>query len=438
MTDHRPPAGRDPLPGPRGAARPGADSTPGFATRAIRVATHGPVLHQQPTAVPIYQTATFAADDSAELGRVLAGAPGYAYSRIDNPTAAALASAVAELEGAEAGFAFGSGMAAIHGALASLVSAGDRIVATRAIYGSTRALLERVLGRLGAEVLFVDPTDLGAVENALRPGARVLYLETISNPTIVVADIEALADLGHRVGAVVVVDNTFASPYLCRPLEFGADLVVESATKRLGGHSDVLAGTVSGSETLLRGVRDVAVDTGGIIAPLSAFLVLRGITTLAIRLDRHAASALAIAEAIEASARGGAQPQVFYPGLPSHPQYEVARRQLRSGGGMLAVDFGRRELAASFIDALTLPERTASLGSVHTIVVHPPSTTHRQMDRDQLAAAGIDEGLVRMSVGLEDQQDLLADVAAGLEAARRLGATGGPAAERGSPQPIGA
>ena len=411
MSHPHPPAGR----------RPASGVLPGFATRAIRATTHGPTLHQQPTAVPIYQTATFAADDSAELGRVLSGAPGYAYSRIDNPTAAALAAAVAELEGAEAGFAFGSGMAAIHGVLASLVSAGDRVVATRAIYGSSRTLLERVFGRLGAEVAFVDPTDLDAVATTLRPDARLLYLETISNPTIVVADVAALAELGHRAGATVVVDNTFASPYLCRPIELGADLVVESATKWLGGHSDVLGGTVSGAADLLRGVREVAVDTGGIIAPLSAFLVLRGITTLAVRLDRHAASALAIARAIEESADDGAPPRFFYPDLPSHPQYEVARRQLRSGGGMLAADFGRREAAAAFIDTLTVPERTASLGSVHTIAVHPPSTTHRQLQEAQLAAAGIDAGLVRISVGLEDEADLLADVAAGLTAARRVG-----------------
>lgn len=402
----------------------------GFATRAIRAASHGPALDQRPTAVPIYQTATFATDDSAELGRVLAGGPGYAYSRIDNPTAAALAAAVAELESAESGFAFGSGMAAIHGALASLISTGDRVVATRAIYGSSRTLLERVFGRLGADIAFVDPTDLEAVGAALEPGARLLYLETISNPTIVVADIAALAELGHSRGAIVVVDNTFASPYLCRPLELGADLVVESATKWLGGHSDVLAGTVCGAERLMAAVREVQVDTGGIIAPFSAFLVLRGIETLAVRMDRHATSALAVARALEASADGSAVPRVFYPGLGSHPQRAVALRQLRSGGGMLAVDFGRRAAAAAFIDALTLPERTASLGSVHTIAVHPPSTTHRQLDRAQLAAAGIDEGLVRISVGLEDEADLLADVTAGLAAARRVGL--------GTPEPVGA
>lgn len=402
---------------------PRSDQELGFATRAIRSASHGPQLRQAPTAVPIYQTATFAAADSAELGEVLTGSGGYAYSRIDNPTAAALAAAVADLEGAEAGFAFGSGMAAIHGALMSCLAAGDRIVATRAIYGSTRTLMERVLGRFRLEVSFVDPTDLDEVAAALRPGARVLYLETISNPTIVVADLAVLAELGHRAGATVIVDNTFASPYLCRPLELGADLVVESATKWLAGHSDVIAGTVAGSRALLQAVRETQVDTGGIIAPFSAFLVLRGLETLAVRMDRHAATALALAQALESGASGQRQPRVFYPGLASHPQHDVALRQLRSGGGMMAVDFGRREAAAAFIDALTVPERTASLGSVHTMAVHPPSTTHRQLDREQLAAAGIDEGLVRISVGLEDEADLLADMARGATAAARLGAS---------------
>jgi cystathionine beta-lyase/cystathionine gamma-synthase len=428
----------------------------GFATRAIRAASHGPALHQQPTAVPIYQTATFATEDSAELGAVLGGAPGYAYSRIDNPTAAALAGALAQLEGAQAGLAFGSGMAAIHAALAGHLAAGDRIVATRAIYGSTRTLVERVLGRLGVSVDFVDPTDLDAVEAALAPSpgagapkatlaplpapaprARILYLETISNPTIVVPDIAALAELGHRAGAVVVVDNTFASPYLCRPVELGADIVVESATKWLGGHSDVLAGVVCGSEPLVAPIREILVDTGGIIAPFSAFLVLRGIETLAVRMDRHAANALAVARALQASADGGPLPRVFYPGLASHPQHAVAARQFRSGGGMLAVDFGRRAAAAAFIDALSVPERTASLGSVHTICVHPPSTTHRQLDAAQLVSAGIDEGLVRISVGLEDETDLLADVAAGLAAARRVGLSMSPTTGLPTPQPVG-
>ncbi len=387
-----------------------------FGTRAIRAASIPAPVHQVPTAVPIYQTATFSAEDSAELGDILGDRrPGYAYSRIDNPTAAAMADAIADLEGAEAGFALGSGMAAIHAAVASLVKAGDRIVSTQAVYGSTRTLFSRVMRRFGVHTDFLDPIDVEAVEEALTSGATLLYLETISNPTIVVGDLQRLIEMAHRHGAQVVVDNTFASPYLCRPIELGADLVVESATKWLGGHSDVVAGAVVGSRARIDGVRQIQTDIGGIVAPFSAFLVLRGMQTLHVRMDRHCQTALDLARYLESQDVVRA---VFYPGLPSHPQAHVAQRLLRAGGGMLAFDLGQRRAASAFLDALRIPPRTASLGAVHTIAVHPPSTTHRQFDDAELAASGIPPGLVRVSVGLEDAEDLIADVAAGLAAAR--------------------
>jgi methionine-gamma-lyase len=388
----------------------------GFATRAIRAATTVPPLEQAPNATPIYQSATFSAADSEELGDILSDVrPGYAYARIDNPSAAAMASAVAELEGAEAGFSFGSGMAAIHAALLSLLRAGDQVVATRAVYGSTRTLLTNVFGRLGIETVFMDATDPDTVEAAFTPATRLLYLETISNPTIVLPDLALLAERAHRQGIPVVVDNTFASPYLCRPLELGADLVIESCTKWLGGHSDVIAGVVAGPRERVAAVREAATETGGIVSPFVAFLVLRGIETLAVRMDRHSSSALELARMLEES---DVPRRVFYPGLPSHPQHELARRELRTGGGMLALDLGERGAAAAFLDALKIPQRTASLGSVFTIAIHPPSTSHRQLDDAALSAAGIPPGLVRVSVGLEDVEDLIADVAAGLRAAR--------------------
>ena len=394
------------------------DTSPGFGTRAIRAATRSPKVEQVPDAVPIYQAVTFSAADAAELGDILADRKrGYAYSRVDNPTAVAMAAAVAEIEGAGAGYAFATGMAAVHAALLSVLSAGDHLVATRAVYGSTYNLIARVLGRLGIETTFVDPTDNAAVEAAFTDRTRALYLETISNPTIVLADLPALAEAAHRRGVPVIVDNTFASPYVCRPIELGADLVVESATKWLGGHSDVHAGAVVGSRERIGRVREVQIDTGGTVAPLSAFLVLRGIETLHVRMERHISSALAIARALEASPD---VTRVWYPGLPSHPQFEVARRTLGAGGGMLAFDLGRRERAAAFLDALQIPPRTASLGSVRTICVHPPSSTHRQLDEAELAAAGILPGLVRVSVGLEDLADLLADFERGLAAARSV------------------
>ncbi len=387
----------------------------GFSTRAIRLATTPPDVRQVANAVPIYQSATFSAADAAELGDILSDSDkGYAYSRIENPTAAAMASTIAALEGAEAGFAFGSGMAAIHAAIVSLVSAGDHVVSTAAVYGSTRTLLASGLTRLGVATTFVDPTDPDAVEAAFTERTRLLYLETISNPTIVVADLVDLVERAHRRGVPVVVDNTFASPYLCRPAELGADLVIESCTKWLGGHSDVIAGVVAGSHERIAEVRAVATETGGIVSPFVAFLVLRGIETLAVRMDRHATNALAVARTLEAEP-GVAR--TWYPALPSHPQFAIASQRLRNGGGMVAADLGDRATAARFIDALRLPQRTASLGSVFTIAIHPPSTSHRQLGADELAQAGIPEGLVRISVGLEDEADLIDDVQGALAAA---------------------
>jgi methionine-gamma-lyase len=393
-------------------------TTRGFSTRAIAAASRAPRLAQTPTSVPIYQTATFAAGDADELGAVLADPrSGYAYSRISNPTTAALGDAFAELAGGEAGLALSSGMGAIHAALASLLLAGDRVVAPIAIYGSTRALLLHTFGGLGVRVDFVDTTDLDAVEAALAVApTRVLYAETIANPTTFLADHARLAELAHRHGARYVVDNTFASPYVCRPLEFGADLVAESATKFLGGHSDLIAGVVAGPRELIAGVERVQIETGGSLGPFEAFLVLRGILTLAVRVERHARTAAALAAWLE---RHQAVRSVLYPGLPSHPHHVVASRQFRPGvcGGMLAFEVaGGRAAGRAVIDALRLPELTASLGSVHTMVVHPPSTSHRQSSEAELLEAGITPGLLRVSVGLEDLEDLEADFAAALAA----------------------
>jgi cystathionine beta-lyase/cystathionine gamma-synthase len=312
-----------------------------------------------------------------------------------------------------------TGIAAIHASLVSLVRAGDRIVAGRLMYGSTRVLLDHVFERLGVRATFVDITDLAAVDAALRAEpTKVLFAETIANPTTAIADIAALAELAHRHGATFVVDNTFASPYVCRPLELGADLVVESATKWLGGHNDLMAGVVAGDRARIGEVRRIQIDTGGTLAPMSAFLVLRGILTLAVRIERSASTALALAAWLE---RQGGVDRVYYPGLPSHPQAEVAARHFRTGGGMLAFEVGGgRAAAAAFIDALTISERTASLGGVHTIVIHPPTTSHRQLDDAALVEAGIAPGLLRCSVGLEDVEDLIADFERGLGSARAV------------------
>ncbi|MEO5885682.1 MAG: aminotransferase class I/II-fold pyridoxal phosphate-dependent enzyme [Candidatus Limnocylindrales bacterium] len=397
----------------------------GFSTRAIRAASRVPKVDQRPSSVPIYQTATFSSADAQELGDVAADPrAGYAYSRISNPTTSALGAAYAELAGGEAGVALASGMGAIHAALASRLRAGDRVVAPLAIYGSTRTQLLDTFANFGVRVDFADLTDTVAAASAIAAApTQVVYAETIANPTTVVTDHAAIARLAHEHGATYIVDNTFASPYVCRPLELGADLVVESGTKFLAGHSDVIAGVVAGRAELIRRVEKVQIDTGATIGPFDAFLVLRGILTLAVRAERHAQTAAALGAWLER--QEGVQ-RVLYPGLPSHPQHAVAMRQFRPGvgGGMMAIEIaGGRAAGRAVIDALTLTELTASLGSVHTMVVHPPSTSQRQMTDDQLADAGITPGLLRVSVGLEDLEDLQADFSAALRAAREVAAS---------------
>jgi cystathionine beta-lyase/cystathionine gamma-synthase len=391
-----------------------------FTTRAILAATRTPVVRQDPSAIPIYQSAAFSAATAEELGDVLTGAtPGYAYSRIDNPTTAALGDAVAELEGAEAGLAFATGMAAIHAAIVSSVRAGQTIVATQAVYGTTRDLLVRIMGGLGIETEFVDPTDFAAVDAALaRTGSPLLYVETVSNPTMIVSDISALAAIAHRHGAALLVDNTFASPYACRPIERGADLVMHSATKYLSGHADVLAGVAVGGRDRVNALRPVLVDTGGALAPLAAFLVLRGLPTLALRMERHSRTALELAAWLDGQEQVD---RVHYPGLPGDPSHELATRQLDVFGGMFAFELkGGRDAGRAFLDAMRISERTASLGAFRTITTHPPSTTHRQLDAAALRASGIAPGLLRCSVGLEDVEDLREDFERGLAAAGKV------------------
>ncbi len=399
-------------------------SNEGFSTRAIRAASRAPRVGQRPTSVPIYQTATFTSEDAEALGDIV-GDPwaGFSYSRLSNPPTQALGDAYAELAGGESGYAFASGMAAIHATLASLLRAGDHVVAPTALYGSTRTQLSGYFGRFGVDVELVDATDHDAVRRALAAvPARVLYAETSANPTTYLADHAALGALAREHDATYVVDNTFASTYVCRPLEHGADLVIESATKYLGGHSDLIAGVVAGSKRLVEKVARAQVDTGATLGPFEAFLVLRGLLTLAVRMDRHAANAAALASWLE---RQDGVRQVLYPGLPSHPQHDVAARQFRAGvgGGMLAFEVeGGRAAGRAIIDTLQLTELTASLGSVHTMVVHPPSTSQRQLSEAELIESGITPGLLRVSVGLEDVPDLLTDFERALAAARTAAA----------------
>ena len=387
----------------------------GFSTRAVHGAA--PRVDQQTPSVPIYQTSTFRFPDSEAYAETIAfRSPGYTYTRgYGNPTVAAFEEQMAALEGTEAAFGFASGMAAVHAVVAAHAGAGDRVVMSAELYGGTYALATRVLPRNGVEVTFVNPHDLQEVRAAL-PGAALFHVETIANPNVTVADLEALAQACRAAGVPASVDNTFASPYLCRPASLGFDHVVHSATKYVGGHHDLIAGVVCTSEAGRDHLREVAIDVGGTMAPFEAWLCLRGLMTLALRMERHCANAMALAAAIEAHPK---VERVRYPGLPSHPDHEVAARQFERGfGGMLAVEVaGGVSGGQRFCDALELAWVATSLGGTHTLVGHAASTTHRQMDPDARRAAGIADGLVRVSVGIEDLDDIVEDVERALERA---------------------
>ena len=386
---------------------------PGFATRAIRAASRIPDVPQAPVNVPIYQTSTFEVGSATELAELLEFArPGHSYSRYSNPTHAALETALAELEAGEACLVTASGMAAIHGVVLSVLSAGDEMILPRAVYGGLVGLAGAVLSRSGMTTRSVDTTDLAAIEAAFTDTTRLVWLETISNPTTALADIGAVSELAHARGALVAVDNTFASPYLSNPLTLGADLVVHSTTKYVGGHSDITGGAIVGAARRIVAARQIVINVGGNAAPLEAFLALRGLKTLALRMERHSSNALAVGRALEGAA---GIDRVLYPGLPSHPQHELAMRTLRGGmsSGMLSIDLaGGRPAGERFLDRLQVAVHATSLGSVETLCSHPASSSHRQLSEAELRLAGLTPGMVRVSIGLEDPDDLVADLSA--------------------------
>lgn len=397
---------------------------PGENTRAVHLPPP-PQPAERAVGQAVWRSATFEFDDAQSYADVLGDRrQGYSYSRIDNPTVDAFAAGVAALEGANLdhevrGQAFASGMAAISGALMALTRQGAHVVASNALYGGTYALLNGVLARFGVETDFVDITDLDQVRAAMRPTTAVVYAETLANPSMVVADLPELADIAHDGGARLVVDSTFASPVVCRPLEHGADLVVHSATKYIGGHSDVTGGVVAGRPDIVDAIRAVRVDTGGSLAPDDAFLLRRGLETLPLRVRRQNATAMVYAATI---ARHSGVTRVDYPGLTEHPGHDVARRLFDSGpegtrfGAIVTVTpQGGYDAGMRLADGLGLVKVAASLGGTHTMVSHVASTTHRQLDETQLKAAGIDPGAVRISIGLEDAEDLIADTLRSLD-----------------------
>jgi cystathionine gamma-synthase/methionine-gamma-lyase len=365
-----------------------------------------------PTVPPIHPSVTYSYERMEELDEAFATG-GYVYARHGSPTVAALEEAVAALEDGETAVAFASGMAAIHAALLAVgARAGAAVVAARDLYGATYLLLDRLLRSQRVDVRLVDVTDLAAVEAAcaaVRPVA--LLVETVSNPLLKVADLPALADIAHRYGAALLVDNTFATPYLVRPLALGADIVVHSATKYLGGHGDVLAGVVITPAARREALMEVLKTTGANLGPVEAWLLLRGLRTLVLRVERQFANALTVARWLEAHPRIA---RVLYPGLSSHPQHERAARLFggRGFGGIVTFelkDAGQRE-AFRFLDRLRLCIPATSLGDIQTLVLYPAHSSHRGLSPEERAALGITDGMVRLSVGIEAVEDILSDL----------------------------
>jgi methionine-gamma-lyase len=383
----------------------------GFSTRAIH---HGydPKDHHGALVPPIYLCATFAFPTAEYGAACFAGEQsGHFYTRISNPTLALLEARMASLENGAAAVAFSSGMGAIAATFWTLLRPGDEVIVSQTLYGCTFALLHHGIAEFGIKVRHVDLTDLDALHAALSPATRMIYCETPANPTLQLVDIAAVAALAHQQpNVIVVVDNTYCTPYLQRPLDLGADVVVHSATKYLSGHGDITAGIAVSNQALaqrirLQGLKDL---TGAVMSPQDASLLMRGLKTLALRMDRHCSNAQAVAEALQAHP---AVERVTYPGLRSFPQYELAARQMRMSGGMIAFELkGGIAAGRRFMNALKLFSRAVSLGDAESLAQHPASMTHSTYTPQERAAHGISEGLVRLSVGLEDIADLLADV----------------------------
>jgi len=388
----------------------------GFATRAIHYG-YNPAEHHGAVTPPMYLSTTFAFPDVQTGTQYFAGeASGYVYTRLGNPTLALLQARLASLEGGEAALAFASGMGAISSTLWTLLRPGDEVLADRTLYGCTFAFLEHGIGQFGVRVRYVDMADLDAVAAALNAQTKVVYFESPANPSMSLVDIAAVARLAHQHEAKVVIDNTYCTPYLQRPLELGADVVVHSATKYLSGHGDITAGVAVASQEIIEQIRFFGLKdmTGAVMSPQDAFLLLRGLKTLALRMERHCDNAEKLAAVLAAHP---AVEKVYFPGLADFSQHDLARRQMRRYGAMMAFELkGGIVAGARFMDALKLITRAVSLGDCESLAQHPASMTHSTYTPEERAEHGISEGLVRLSAGLEDAEDLVADVQQALAA----------------------
>lgn len=388
----------------------------GFATKQIHVGKHDNGVGALCT--PIYQTSTFEFDSVEQGGARFAGKEaGYIYSRLGNPSVAQVEEKVAALEGGEGAVCTASGMGAISTTMWTLLAAGDEVVSSDTLYGCTFALFNHGLTKFGVKVNLIDMADIEALKKALTPKTKIVYLETPCNPTLKVIDIELVAKTAHAFNKdiKVVVDNTFATPYLTRPLSLGADVVVHSATKYLNGHGDVIAGVIVGDNEFITNARMVGLKdmTGSVMSPFNAFLMARGLKTLDIRMERHCANAQKVAEFLESHP---AVASVAYPGLKSFAGYEIAKKQMRLPGAMISIELkADKDKTAAALNKLQLCTIAVSLGDAETLVEHAASMTHSTYTSEELKAAGISEGLVRISIGLEDADDIIADLKQALD-----------------------
>ena len=381
----------------------------GLSTRLIHAGEGG----ARSLTTPIYETTTFTFESAAELQRYQAGGGGFLYSRYENPTVVALEEKLAAADGAEAALAFGSGMAATATLLMALTSPGDEVVCAAAIYGGTLHILTDLLARFGVTARFVKVEDLASLASVFSPRTKMLWFETPSNPTLRCVDIATVAKACKAAGVTSVIDNTFASPMNQQPLALGVDLSMQSASKYLNGHSDVTAGVVSGPEAMLERIAKTRRLLGGILDPQPAYALMRGLKTLPVRMAQHNANALAVARGLDGHPALWA---VWYPGLTSHPDHAIAKAQMTGFGGMVCLDLqGGQDAAIRAYDRLTLVKRAASLGGVESLVSLPVLTSHYGHTDEQLAEGGVTRGMLRVSVGLEDAGDVLADLRQAVE-----------------------
>ena len=366
-------------------------------------------------AIHLTQGFVYPSAEAAEARFQQAGPDEFIYARYGNPTVAVFEDRIAALEGTESAFATASGMAAVSGALMALCKAGDRVVSSRALFGSCLYVLEEVLRRYGVEVVFVDGTDLDQWRAAITPGTRLVFLETVSNPTLEVIDLAAVAALAHAAGALVVVDNVFATPVFSRAVDLGADLIVYSATKHIDGQGRCLGGVICGPRALVRGpIETYMKHTGGAMSPFNAWVLMNGLTTLDLRVRAQTATAQRLADRL---AGHPALARLIYPGRADHPQHAVAAAQMGGFGTILAIDLaGGKDAAFRFMNALRIVLISNNLGDARSIATHPATTTHQRLPAAQKAALGITPGLIRLSVGLEDAADLEADILGALDA----------------------